>query len=161
MQRIDEGQPFTVVVDFAHAPDSLRRVLQLLRETVRGRVIAVFGCIGERDRDRRSGMARAAAALADYTFVTDDNPYSEDRDAVLRDIADALRASGKREGHDFAVVPDRREAISQAIHMAVDEDAVLLAGKGHEREVHLGAEAYPCDDREQSRRVLGEMGYGH
>jgi UDP-N-acetylmuramoyl-L-alanyl-D-glutamate--2,6-diaminopimelate ligase len=160
MERVDAGQPFTVIVDFAHSPDSLRRVLELLREKSRGRIIAVFGCIGERDRDRRPGMARAAAELADYTFVTDDNPYSEDRDEILEDIAAGMRDAGKREGHDFAVVPDRRQAIAQALTMAVDEDAVLLAGKGHEREVHLGATEYACDDREVSRAVLGEMGYG-
>lgn len=159
MERIDAGQPFTVLVDFAHAPDSLRRVLGLLRETASGRIIALFGCIGERDKDRRPGMARAAAELADYTFVTDDNPYSEDRGAILEDIAVAMRAAGKREGHDFVIVPDRREAISQALAMAVDEDAVLLAGKGHEREVHLGEAVYPCDDREEARRVLRDLGY--
>jgi len=160
MERVDAGQPFEVIVDFAHSPDSLRRVLELLRETSRGRIIAVFGCIGERDRDRRPGMAKAAAELADYTFVTDDNPYSEDRDAILQDIAEGMRAAGKLEGHDFSVVADRREAIAQALAMAVDEDAVLLAGKGHEREVHIGDTEYPCDDREEARRVLRELGYG-
>jgi UDP-N-acetylmuramoyl-L-alanyl-D-glutamate--2,6-diaminopimelate ligase len=156
---IAEGQPFRVLVDFAHAPESLRRVLGMLRGSTRGRVVVVFGCIGERDRARRPGMARAAAELADYTFVTDDNPYTEDRDAILDDIARELRAAGKRDGHDFAVVPDRREAIAQAISMAVDEDAVLLAGKGHEREVHLKDAVYECDDREVARRLLREMGY--
>jgi UDP-N-acetylmuramoyl-L-alanyl-D-glutamate--2,6-diaminopimelate ligase len=159
MEAIDEGQPFTVVVDFAHAPDSLRRALAMLREMTRGRIVAVFGAIGERDKERRPGMGAAAAGLADYTFITDDNPYSEDRDAVLNDIAEAMRASGKREGHDFAVVPDRREAIGQALAMAVDEDCVLLAGKGHEREVHIGEGGYECDDREVARRVLKELGY--
>lgn len=158
-QYINEGQPFTVLVDFAHAPESLRRVLGMLRDGTRGRIVAVFGCIGERDRARRPGMARAAAELADYTFVTDDNPYTEDRDAILEDIARELRAAGKRDGHDFAVVPDRREAIAQALSMAVDEDAVLLAGKGHEREVHLKGGVYECDDREVARRLLREMGY--
>lgn len=159
MEFIGEGQPFIVLVDFAHAPDSLRRVLQLLRDTVRGRIIAVFGCIGEHDKARRPGMAQAAAGIADYTFITDDNPYSEDRDAILQDIAAAMRVAGKREGHDFSIVPDRRQAISQAIAMAVDEDSVLLAGKGHEREVHLRDSDYDCDDREVSRRVLRDLGY--
>ncbi len=146
MELIDEGQPFTVLVDFAHAPASLRAVLQHLRATVNGRIIAVFGCIGERDRERRPGMAAVAAELADYSIVTDDNPYTEDRDAIIGEISSALRAAGKREGHDFAVVPDRREAIAQALAMAVDEDAVLLAGKGHERTVYLGATQYECHD---------------
>jgi UDP-N-acetylmuramoyl-L-alanyl-D-glutamate--2,6-diaminopimelate ligase len=160
MEYIDEGQPFTVVVDFAHAPDSLRNVLAYLRGEVRGRIIAVFGCIGERDRDRRPGMAQAAAELADYTIITDDNPYSEDRDAILRHIADAMRAAGKKEGHDFAVVPDRREAISQALAMAVDEDAVLFAGKGHERTVHLGEAEYACHDPTVAREVLRSLRTG-
>jgi UDP-N-acetylmuramoyl-L-alanyl-D-glutamate--2,6-diaminopimelate ligase len=160
MEVIDEGQPFSVIVDFAHAPGSLRSVLAHLRATVRGRIIAVFGCIGERDRERRPGMAQAAAELADYTVITDDNPYSEDRDAILGDIAAAMRAAGKREGHDFAVVPDRREAISQALAMAVDEDAVLLAGKGHERTVHVGETEYDCHDPTVAREVLRALGAG-
>lgn len=154
MEVIDEGQPFTALVDFAHAPSSLRAVLDHLRSTVRGRIIAVFGCIGERDRERRPGMAAVAAELADYSIITDDNPYTEDRDTIIADIADALRAAGKREGHDFAVVPDRREAIAQALAMAVDEDAVLLAGKGHERTVHLGATQYECHDPTVARAAL-------
>ena len=161
MERVDEGQPFTVVVDFAHAPESLRRVLTEMRSANRGRIIAVFGCIGERDRERRYAMGRVAAELADYTYVTDDNPYSEDREAIIAEIARGLREAGKREGHDFSTVPDRREAIAQALAMAVDEDVVLLAGKGHEREVHLPGGSYECDDREVARRVLRELFPAH
>ena len=157
MELIDEGQTFAVVVDFAHAPDSLRRVLDLLRSRSSGRLIAVFGCIGERDKDRRPGMARAAADSADYTIVTDDNPYSENRDEILNDIAGGLTAAGKRSGHDFTIIPDRREAIRHAISMAVDQDMVLLAGKGHEAEVHLGNTSYPCDDRLVARAALKEL----
>jgi UDP-N-acetylmuramoyl-L-alanyl-D-glutamate--2,6-diaminopimelate ligase len=157
MERVDEGQPFDVVVDFAHAPESLQRVLEELRASSRGRVIAVFGCIGERDRDRRYAMGRVAAELADYTYVTDDNPYSEDRDVILAEIGRGLREAGSREGHDFAVVPDRREAIAQALTMAVEEDVVLLAGKGHEREVILADGSYECQDREVAARVLREL----
>jgi UDP-N-acetylmuramoyl-L-alanyl-D-glutamate--2,6-diaminopimelate ligase len=159
MELVDLGQPFTVLVDFAHAPESLRRLLTFVRERSRGRIIAVFGCIGERDKDRRPGMGQAAAECADYTIVTDDNPYSEDRDAIIDEIARGLREAGRREGHDFAVVPDRREAISQAIAMAVDGDAVVLAGKGHEREVHLSDSIYPCHDPTVAREVLRELGY--
>jgi UDP-N-acetylmuramoyl-L-alanyl-D-glutamate--2,6-diaminopimelate ligase len=157
MERVDEGQPFDVVVDFAHAPESLRRVLAELRAGSRGRVIAVFGCIGERDRDRRYAMGRVAAELADYTYVTDDNPYSEDRDTILAEIAHGLREVGRKEGHDFAVVPDRREAIAQALAMAVDEDVVLLAGKGNEREVISACGSYECQDGEVARRVLRKL----
>jgi UDP-N-acetylmuramoyl-L-alanyl-D-glutamate--2,6-diaminopimelate ligase len=157
MEFIREGQQFTVVVDFAHAAASLRRVLDLLRSRARGRIITVFGCIGEREKDRRFPMGEAAAAGADYTILTDDNPYSEDRMAIIREIAEGLQAAGKREGHDYAIVPDRREAISQALSMAVDEDVVLLAGKGHETEVHLADSVYECDDRELARRIIREL----
>jgi UDP-N-acetylmuramoyl-L-alanyl-D-glutamate--2,6-diaminopimelate ligase len=157
MQRVDEGQPFTVVVDFAHAPDSLRRVLSLLRSGTPGRLIAVFGCIGERERERRAGMGRVAAELADFTIVTDDNPYTEDRDAILAGIAGALRAAGKQEGADFAVIPDRRDAIAHALRIAQPNDAVLLAGKGHETKVVLDDTSYECNDAEVARRILRDQ----
>jgi UDP-N-acetylmuramoyl-L-alanyl-D-glutamate--2,6-diaminopimelate ligase len=160
MELIDEGQNFSVVVDFAHAPASLRRALELLRGYSRGRIIAVFGCIGERDKDRRFPMGWVAAETADYTIVTDDNPYTEDSGAIIGEIAAGILAAGKREGHDFALVPDRREAIAQALAMAVDEDVVLLAGKGHEREVNLGDSRYECNDGEVARRVLRELRVG-
>ena len=102
-------------------------------------------------------MGHAAGGRADYTYVTDDNQYAEDRDASNDEIARGLREAGKKEGHDFAVVPDRREAIAQALAMAVDEDVVLLAGKGHECEVHLAGGSYECDDREVARRMLAEL----
>jgi UDP-N-acetylmuramoyl-L-alanyl-D-glutamate--2,6-diaminopimelate ligase len=157
MERVDEGQPFSVVVDFAHAPEALRRILAELRKISRGRTIVVFGCIGERDRGRRNAMGRVAAELADYTFVTDDNPYTEDREAIIAEIVRGLREVGRKKGHDFAAVPDRREAIAQALAMAADDDVVLLAGKGHEHEVHLAGGSYECDDREVARRALRDM----
>jgi len=160
MQLIDAGQPFSVLVDFAHAPESLRRVLTLIRGRSAGRIIAVFGCIGERDKDRRYRMGRVAAESADYTIVTDDNPYSENRDAIIAEVARGLREAGKRKGHDFAAIPDRREAIAHALGMAVDGDAVLLAGKGHEREVHLPDAVYPCHDPTVALEVLRDLGYG-
>ncbi len=160
MELVDEGQPFTVVVDFAHAPDSLRRVLRLLRGLSRGRLIAVFGCIGEREQERRRPMGRVAAVEADYTIITDDNPYGEDRAGISEEIAAGLRETGRREGHDFALIPDRRQAVAQALAMAVDEDVVLLAGKGHEGEVFLADSSYACDDRAVAGRVLRELRAG-
>jgi UDP-N-acetylmuramoyl-L-alanyl-D-glutamate--2,6-diaminopimelate ligase len=154
MQLIDEGQPFTVLVDFAHSPDSLRRVLELLRERTSGRVIALFGCIGERERERRLGMGQAAAELADFTVVTDDNPYTEDRNAIITEISEALRSAGRNEGDDFAVIPDRREAIAHALQIAREGDTVLLAGKGHETKVVMTEGSYDCDDAEVARRAL-------
>jgi len=154
LERIDEGQPFTVVVDFAHAPDSLRRVLSLLRQMGDGRLIVLFGCIGERDKARRAAMGRVAGEIADFTVITDDNPYTEDRDAIIAEIAAGLRAAGRREGRDFAIVPDRRQAVALALDIAREGDTVLLAGKGHEREVHLRTGSYECDDRALARDIL-------
>lgn len=157
LERIDEGQPFTVVVDFAHTPDSLRRVLALLRSRTPGRLIVLFGSIGERDKARRAAMGRVAAEGADFTIVTDDNPYDEDRHAIIAEIAAGLRAAGRSEGEDFALVPDRRQAIADAIKAAAPGDCVLLAGKGHETRVHLPDGAYDCDDREMARQLLRQQ----
>jgi len=154
MQLVEEGQQFRVVVDFAHSPDSLRRVLELLRSMTTGRTIAVFGCIGERDRDRRHAMGLVVAALADFTIVTDDNPYTEDRWAIIEEIASGLRAGGKRDGVDFILLADRRDAVRRAIEMARDDDVVLLAGKGHERRVTLADSSYECNDAEVARNLL-------
>jgi UDP-N-acetylmuramoyl-L-alanyl-D-glutamate--2,6-diaminopimelate ligase len=134
-------------------------VLTFIRERSAGRIIAVFGCIGERDKDRRFGMGQVAAESADYTIVTDDNPYSEDRDAIIAEIARGLREAGKQDGHDFAIISDRREAIAHALGMAVDGDAVLLAGKGHEREVHLADLTYPCHDPSVALEALRDLGF--
>jgi len=157
LELVDEGQPFRVVVDFAHAPEALARLLATVREDTRRRVIVVFGCIGGRDRERRRPMGRIAGRLADYVVVTDDNPYDEAREEIFREIVRGLEEAGRREGRDFAVVPDRREAIAHALAMAAPGDTVVLAGKGHEAHVHLGSSSYFCDDREVARAVLRRM----
>jgi len=156
LERIDEGQPFAVVVDFAHAPEALRRVLAFLRERCRGRLIAVFGCIGERERPRRAGMGLVAAQLADFAILTNDNPFSEDPDGIIAEIAEGLRRAGRHEGHHFVAIPDRREAIAHAFAMAVEGDVVLLAGKGHEQSITIGETAIPWDDRRVARELLRE-----
>jgi len=157
LERIEEGQPFTVVVDFAHAPEALRRVLTFLRGRCRGRLIAVFGCIGERERPRRAGMGLAAGQLADFSILTNDNPFSEDPDGIIAEIAEGLREAGRHEGHHFVAIPDRREAIAHAFAMAVEGDVVLLAGKGHEQSIIIGETVIPWDDRRAARELLREM----
>lgn len=157
MELVDEGQPFLVVVDYAHAPEALQRALELLRRSVRGRVIVVFGCLGGRDRERRFPMGEVAGRLADYAIVTEDDSYDEDRESIMQEIAAGLRAVGRLEGHHFALVPDRREAIAQALAMASDDDAVLLAGRGHEETIYSNNGPYPCDDRAVAREVLRQL----
>jgi UDP-N-acetylmuramoyl-L-alanyl-D-glutamate--2,6-diaminopimelate ligase len=157
LQRIDEGQPFTVVVDFAHAPEALRRVLAFLRERCRGRLIVVFGCIGERERPRRAGMGLAAGELADFAIISNDNPFQEDPQAILAEIAQGLRQAGRHEGHHFVRVADRREAIAHALAMAVEGDTVLLAGKGHEQSITIGDTIIPWDECRVARGFLRQM----
>ncbi len=138
MERVDRGQPFDVVVDFAHTPDSLGQALRTVRARTKGRVIVVFGCAGERDRLKRPAMGTVAATLGDVVVLTDEDPRFEDRLAILREIADGAVLAGSIEGSGHHIVPDRHQAIRFAIEIARPGDIVLLAGKGHETSI-IGA----------------------
>ena len=154
MERIDEGQPFTVIVDYAHTPDSLEKVLRTLRPLTGGRLMAVFGSAGERDTQKRPIMGRITAQLADFFVITDEDPREEDRLTILKEIAAGARAVGKREGEDFLCIADRREAIAAAFARAGAGDTVLLAGKGHEQSIIMGTTKIPWDDRRVAREIL-------
>jgi len=152
-ERVDTGQPFLVVVDYAHTPDALERVLETARKLTPGRLGVVFGCGGDRDRGKRPRMGEIAARLADFTWITSDNPRSEDPESIIRDIvAEARSVSGSRES--FAIVPDRAEAIRRALEWARAGDTVLMAGKGHETYQIIGSAVLPFDDREVARAIL-------
>jgi UDP-N-acetylmuramoyl-L-alanyl-D-glutamate--2,6-diaminopimelate ligase len=159
MERIDAGQPFTVIVDYAHTGPAFEKVLRTLRPLTSGRIIAVFGCAGGRSPERRPGMGSVAARLADFTILTDEDPHEEDPRAILDDIATAMRAAGRRDGDDFTVVEDRRDAIRTALDQARPDDLVLLAGKGHEQSIIVGRTKHPWDDRTVARELLTELGY--
>ncbi|MEW6325803.1 MAG: UDP-N-acetylmuramoyl-L-alanyl-D-glutamate--2,6-diaminopimelate ligase, partial [Nitrospirota bacterium] len=169
------GQPFRVIVDYAHTDDALQRLLAAVRELQQGRIIAVFGCGGDRDRGKRPKMGRVAAELADLVILTSDNPRSEEPRAILREIEAGLRGAvasanaggagetGSRQAgspesmirmRDYRVIEDRREAIAQAIAAAQPGDAVVIAGKGHEDYQIVGATRYPFDDRLVAREAL-------
>lgn len=154
MERIDAGQPFTVVVDAAATTDAFRVVLSALRPLLRGRLIVVFGVAGERDPRRRSGMGAVAAEFADLALLTSENPRSEDPAAIVRDIAQAMEAAGKRPGHDFEEEPDRRAAIARAFALAAPDDYVLIAGKGAEQTLIFAGHEEPWDDRTVARELL-------
>ena len=154
MERIELGQRFTVVVDFAHTPDSLRAVLQALRPAAAGRLVAVFGCGGDRDHGRRTGMGRAAAELADFAVLCNDNPRTEEPEAIIDQIARAMLEAGRREGDHFVRIADRRLAMRYAFEHAGSGDVVLVAGKGHEPYLIVGTEYLPWDDREVARAEL-------
>ncbi len=159
MERIDEGQPFTVIVDYAHTPDSLQKVLGTLRPLTAGKLLAVFGSAGERDVQKRPIMGRIAAQMCDYIVITDEDPREEEREKILREIAAGAEAVGKHEGQDFLCIADRTRAIAEAFAHAREGDTVLLAGKGHEQSIFIGREKLPWDDRSVAREQLRLLGW--
>lgn len=158
-QPVNAGQPFTVIVDYAHTDDALRNLTALARKMVAntdGRVITLFGCGGDRDRTKRPRMGRAAGEGSDLVVATSDNPRSEDPLAILAEIEPGLKASGVR----YSVEPDRAAGIRVALAEARPNDVVLIAGKGHEREQVLAGRTIPFDDAEIALSTLVQLGYG-
>ncbi|MFI5284727.1 MAG: UDP-N-acetylmuramoyl-L-alanyl-D-glutamate--2,6-diaminopimelate ligase [Candidatus Dormibacteria bacterium] len=154
MERIDLGQPFEVVVDYAHTGDALETVLHELRRTTTGRLWAVFGSAGERDLEKRPAMGAVAARLADVSVITDEDPRGEDRGRILEQIAaGAVAASGVRGGNVF-VIPDRQEAIDFAVANAAPGDTVLCAGKGHEKTLETLTGEIPWNEREVAMAAI-------
>jgi UDP-N-acetylmuramoyl-L-alanyl-D-glutamate--2,6-diaminopimelate ligase len=152
----DEGET-TVLVDYAHTPDALAHALRAARLLVGNRLILVFGCGGDRDRGKRPLMGGVAARLADVTYLTSDNPRTEDPGEILREIDEGCRSVGGS-GGGVRIVPDRRSAIREAVAEAGPGDVVLVAGKGHEETQTLSGGAIPFSDREEARRALREAG---
>lgn len=153
MELVREGQPFAVLVDYAHSPDGLESALSTIREFASGRIITVFGCGGNRDRSKRPVMGAIAARFSDRVIVTSDNPRKEDPLQIMRDIeAGIAEAGGSPEGHELAA--DRREAIGKAVRAAGPNDIVIIAGKGHETYQIIGDTTVHFDDREAAREAI-------
>ncbi len=152
-ERVDAGQPFLVVVDYAHTPDALERVLTTARALTRGRLGVVFGCGGDRDRGKRPIMGEIAGRLADRVWVTSDNPRSERPEAIIDEIVAGLRRVSP-DPDRYARMPERYEAIEDAIRWARAGDCVVVAGKGHETYQLVGSEVLPFDDRAVARQLL-------
>lgn len=145
-EAVMEGQPFLVVVDYAHTPDSLENVLSTIKEFARKRIICVFGCGGDRDRKKRPLMGEIAATYSDIVLVTSDNPRTEDPEAILKDIEPGVIRSGLRKDQ-YEFIVDRKQAIQKAIEIAGPEDVVLIAGKGHETYQEVNGRRTDFDDR--------------
>lgn len=158
-ESVDCGQGFAVIVDYAHTPDGLKNVLGTAREVAAGRVITVFGCGGDRDRTKRPLMGAVVGRLSDHAVVTSDNPRTEDPLRIIEDILPGLKPAEGARFTEFTVIPDRRQAIRQAIQSAKPGDMVLIAGKGHEAYQLVGKQVLDFDDRQVAREILGEIGY--
>ena len=149
-QRVESEKDFTVIVDYAHTPDGLQNVLATAKEIVTGKLIAVFGCGGDRDKSKRAKMGEAAAALSDYVIVTSDNPRTEDPAAIIADILPGVRKMGT----SYEVIEDRKAAIARGIALAQTGDIVVLAGKGHEDYQEIQGIKHPFDDYEIALALL-------
>jgi UDP-N-acetylmuramoyl-L-alanyl-D-glutamate--2,6-diaminopimelate ligase len=157
MESMDLGQPFQALVDFAHTPNALRKALLAARTLTAGRVIAVFGSAGLRDRAKRRMMAETSVELADLTILTAEDPRTEALDGILAEMAAGAAAKGGEEGATFWRIPDRGEALKFAIRQARPHDLVIACGKGHEQSMCFGETEHPWDDRVAMRAALAEL----
>jgi UDP-N-acetylmuramoyl-L-alanyl-D-glutamate--2,6-diaminopimelate ligase len=156
MERIDMGQNFTAIVDFAHTPNALKSALEAVRPMTSGRVICIFGSAGLRDKEKRRMMAETSAELADLTVLTAEDPRTESLEGILEEMAAGARSKGGREGETFWKVPDRGKAIRFALKLARPGDIVLSCGKGHEQSMCFGEREHLWDDRVAMRAALSE-----
>ena len=150
-ESVDEGQPFAVIVDYAHTPEALENVLGEARRLATGRLFCIFGCGGDRDRAKRPLMGGIVSRLADVAIVTSDNPRSEEPEAIIEEIRSGMNG-------DESVEPDRALAIAFAVEEADEGDVVVIAGKGHEQGQEFRDRTVPFDDREVARDALRRLG---
>jgi UDP-N-acetylmuramoyl-L-alanyl-D-glutamate--2,6-diaminopimelate ligase len=163
MESVDEGQPFRVLVDYAHTPEALAKALDAaapLAAAAGGGLICVFGSAGDRDTAKRPMMGRVAGERCRLVVVTDEDPRSEDRSAILDAIAEGAEHAGRTRGHDLLLIADRAQAIAEAIDQARPGDVVLLAGKGHERTIEMAGGPVGWDEAGTARDALRTLGYG-
>ena len=151
-EKVANSKGMTVIVDYAHTPDALEKVIKTAREFTKGRVITVFGCGGDRDSAKRPLMGEAAGLYSDYCIVTSDNPRTEDPDAIISDILPGI----KKTDCTFEVEPDRRSGIKKALQLYQPGDTVIIAGKGHEDYQIIGTVKHHFDDREAALQIIEE-----
>ena len=155
LEPIDNKNGFNIFVDYAHTEDGLKKVLQTLQGIVRGNLIVVFGCGGDRDSQKRPLMGKAALKLADYSVITSDNPRSENPGDIIAQIEKGIKEERGKKGRDYSIVVDRKEAIKSALEKMQKGDTLLIAGKGHEKVQIFKDKVVEFDDRKVVRDVLG------
>ncbi len=155
-ELVDCGQPFSIIVDYAHTPDGLENILKTAKQIAQRRIIVVFGCGGDRDRTKRPIMGKLAAEYGDIVIATSDNPRSEDPELILEEIEVGIKDSLVK-GKTYKKIIDRRQAIYEALHMAEQDDVVIIAGKGHENYQILKDRTISFDDKEVAREIIREM----
>ena len=153
-QLVEGSGDITVIVDYAHTPDSLENILATAREFAQRRIITVFGCGGNRDRTKRPLMGKAAARYSDFCIITSDNPRNEEPEAIIEDILSGLKEISFVY---YRVVVDRRHAITEALNLAVKGDIVIIAGKGHETYQEIKGKKYPFDDKQVAEEILSSL----
>jgi UDP-N-acetylmuramoyl-L-alanyl-D-glutamate--2,6-diaminopimelate ligase len=151
-EPVDTGRDFSVIIDYAHTPDSLENILATVRGYAAGRVVCVFGCGGDRDRSKRPMMGEISGRLADYTVITSDNPRTEEPEAIVAQIEEGIKPTGSK----YICITDRREAIRHALNSAASGDVIVLAGKGHETYQTFGDRTIHFDEREVVREILDD-----
>ena len=155
-ELVDTGRDFSVIIDYAHTPDSLENILLAVKDYARGRVICVFGCGGDRDKKKRPMMGAISGRLSDYTVITSDNPRTEDPDAIIADIEEGIKTTGGK----YICINDRSRAVQHAIVNAGAGDVILLAGKGHETYQIFADKTIHLDEREIVVSIIDQMGRG-
>jgi UDP-N-acetylmuramoyl-L-alanyl-D-glutamate--2,6-diaminopimelate ligase len=156
MERVGAGNPW-ILVDYAHTPDALEKTMKEIKRLTTGKVLVVFGCGGDRDKSKRAPMGNIGAQWSDLAIITSDNPRTEDPLKIIDEIEKGAR---KVLPHRYHIIPDRREAIKEAVALAGPQDIVLITGKGHEDYQIIGEERFPFDDREEARKALAQRGGG-
>ena len=155
MERVGTGNPW-ILVDYAHTPDALEKTMKEIKRLASGKVFVVFGCGGDRDRTKRTPMGKIAAQWSDLAIITSDNPRTEDPLNIIDEIERGAREISSLR---YRIIPDRREAIKEAIALAGPLDIILITGKGHEDYQIIGEERFPFDDREEARKALALRGW--
>lgn len=159
MELIERGQPYTVIVDFAHTPKALEEALHTVRTLAKGRITVVFGCAGLRDEAKRPWMGEIAGRLADRVVITAEDPRTESLEDIMEQIAEGCRQSGRHEGEGFWRIGDRDEAIGWALETSAPDDLIIITGKGHEQSMCFGTTEYPWSDQEAVAEHLKRLGY--